>query len=253
MQSIACNNKENGTGAICAFNTIGTVIYAIEYKFPSQVEMNDGYKFIVYETYEKLAGFDGSHMFIDENFIVQKAWHLKSGGLSVVANVWCRDTSNEQLHTQVTINSGPHMKPVIEQIRNHIKKGKSLAQLDERALKKTSNDFGTFAMTYFFDEDLKRNVLGIGSNDKTVGISLFSLYPSFSIYNNPDNQIKFDGFTVYANGDKTQGLNLQQMLTNGVPPIPPTPPSPNKNPSGWIFFVLLGVLILGSIIWFAYA
>jgi hypothetical protein len=41
--------------------------------------------------------------------------------------------------------------------------------------------FGTMAMTYFFDEDLKRNVVGIGSSDPKVGLSVFSANASVSI------------------------------------------------------------------------
>lgn len=56
FESIACNNKSNGTGATCAFNTFGTVIYAADQPFTQPA----GLKATVYETYNKLAGFDGS-------------------------------------------------------------------------------------------------------------------------------------------------------------------------------------------------
>jgi hypothetical protein len=66
---------------------MGTVIYAVELPFN-----NSNLQATVYETYNKLAGFDGDQMFVNEDYIVQRAFNLKNGEVSVEAIVWCRLT-----------------------------------------------------------------------------------------------------------------------------------------------------------------
>jgi len=153
LSNVSCTGKVNKLGVLCAFNTFGTVIYVSEIRYPPSADYS-AVDLTVFEIYEKLAGFDGSDLFIDESYLVQKAWHLKSGGFSLVANVWCRDTHNSDLHTQVSINQGPHMIPVIEKVRAQLLSGKKLANLDRRELKSAANDMGTFAMSYYFNTDL---------------------------------------------------------------------------------------------------
>jgi hypothetical protein len=150
-------------------------------------------------------------MFINEDFIVQNAYNLMNGGISVEAIVWCRATYNynQDVHAQIVINKGDHMKPVLNLVKEHLATGGSLTSIDKKSLKLAASGNGTHAMTFYFDETQGRSMVGIGSNNAADGLLLFSLFASFSIYNDPNKPIDFSKYTISKEGAGGQGINLQ--------------------------------------------
>jgi hypothetical protein len=117
LEAIACNDMSDASGAaigaMCAVNTIGTSLYAVEILFATVDKLNEQYKQtgnvspvnVTFETYEKFPGYDGESMFIDELYIVHRAFSLKSGGgLSAETLIYSRNTKSKYLHTQVEID-----------------------------------------------------------------------------------------------------------------------------------------------------
>lgn len=99
LQSIACNNNSANNGAICVVNTYGTVLIAFQQLFPEALNGRVGEANVTLQMYEKLAGFDGAMLFIDEEFIAHRVFNTKTGGtLTAYANIYSRSSSN-QLHT----------------------------------------------------------------------------------------------------------------------------------------------------------
>ena len=76
LDSISCVLDDTKKGAMCAMNTMGTQIYAIDISFPpkrservlSGLDMIE-LGLIRYETYQKLAGWDGDELFITDKYI----------------------------------------------------------------------------------------------------------------------------------------------------------------------------------------
>lgn len=277
LESISCQNSTVESQAICAVNTIGTVIYVVDIVFPKnradKIRWMRTPRAIKYETYEKFAGFDGHTMFVDEDFLVHRAFSLKSGSLSLVANVYARDYKKAQLHTQIQINQGQADEKLFRRMRAS---GKSYLQI-ERKLMAANKEFGTMAMTYFFEND--RGIVGIGSNDATVGLLLFSLHNSFQVFHPADSNVDFTKWTIVPNGLAiSQGFNLEQMLDNDIPSsssassgssgsesgsetgsgsegssgVDPSEDT-KKNAAWWVFLGILLILVILSVGWFAYA
>ena len=284
LESIACANNGHHDGAHVAINTIGTVLYAFDITFPkTKLEQMGQIRNTInakYETYQKFAGFDGSSMFLDEEFIVHRAFNLKTGGtLTVVADVYARTGKHMNLFSQIQINHGQHSNEVI---RDHIKSGKSLLAFESSQLMLGSN-FGTMAMSYYQEntgtekEPVYKGVVAIGSGVKNTQLDLYYLRNSFSIVNKPTSDTDFTQYTIVTNGGSVaSGFNLEKLL-DGTTPTPTSsssssttgessasqtgsetgsgssPEPTDENSSIWVFLGILILLIVMSVGWFAYA
>jgi hypothetical protein len=88
---------------MCVVNTFGTVLIAFQQLFPEGVSSNEQIGQTRLQMYEKLSGFDGSSLFIDDEFIAHRVFNMKTGGnLTAYANIYSRVSSN-QVHTQIAI------------------------------------------------------------------------------------------------------------------------------------------------------
>ena len=254
LQSIACNNNSANNGAVCAVNTFGTVLIAFQRLFPEQIKSKGNQLTVSLQMYEKLAGFDGAMIFIDDEFIAHRVYNMKTGGnLTAYANIYSR-TSGNQLHTQIAILNSEESN---DTILNSILMGKSLLEIDSM-LAATVN---TRAMSYFYKEDVQKKVVAVGQNDPANPLAFFSLRNSFTVFNKESTD--FTKYSVVINGDTANAYNLDQLLNN-TEPVPTSSSSGGSSSGGssspdvkpasiWVFVGILVVLVILSVAWFAYA
>ena len=110
--------------------------------------------------------------------------------------------------------------------------GKSYLQIEKN--RNLRAELQSMAMTYFYRDDLNRAVVGVGSSDKTVGLSFWSLWNSFSVYNKNTSgaNTDFSAFTIVANGGSAaSGYNLQEMLQEEIPSSSSSSPEPTSSSS----------------------
>lgn len=213
--------------------------------------------------YEKLAGFDGAVLYIDDEFIVHRVFNMKTGGnLTAFANVYSRVSSN-QVHTQIAVvNQAESNNRFLKSLRS----GMSLLEA-EYALGDTVN---TMAVTYFYKQDVDKKVVGVGKSDPANPLSFFSLRTSFTVVYKQGTD--FSQYSVIINGDTVNTLNLDQMLNNSEPVPTSTSSGTSGGSSGtsggssgtsgssgkadpdpiWFIGILL-VLVILSVSWFVYS
>lgn len=264
LDSLSCVLDDTKKGAMCAINTFGTQIYVLDLAFPPNpeqrilnVEERIELGLIRYETYQKMAGWDGDELYITDQYIVQKAWHMSAGGadLAVNALVWQRFPEGDgTVHTSIEINSGAHLSKLFKTIKSRYFAGKKLSFHHPRILN-LGQGFGTTAISSFYDAYYKHTVI-VGTNNSKQPMSYFSI-DDFHVFI-PEEHDDFD-FAVYKlnihGQNYSQGVSIDAMMTGNTPtPTPPGPVPPRKKKlMWWPFVAILVFLALASCCWFFYA
>lgn len=250
LSSIACRLNDRRNGAECAVNTFGTTIYSIDIAFPdnSRRLLNDG--LVKFDTYKKLAAWEGDELFITDQYLVQKAYHMSgTQKLSVDAIVWKRFPEGDgTAHTTIEINSGSQLRGLMDVVQSRFMSGKLLSFENPRLLQ--AETAGSTAVSAFYDSFYGHTVM-VGTSDPYNPMKYFTL-TDLMIYlpamgSSGNTGLDFTVYNINIEGSgAVKTVTVDQMLTGNVP-------NPNKDVKFWPFVLILGLLVIASISCFAYA
>lgn len=224
LRQIAANT--DGTTNFIAASTYGTVIFAIDQvaKTPSTYQ--------VVQTLDKYEDYEGTSLFIDDQFVVQRANRL-TPPVDTSVLVWRTRTRDNTIHTAIDLSGylpGPRGERVSQEV------GKTV----------------DYPITLFTNQN-GDHIVAIGGQSDQFPLAYWEIH-NFGIHI-PENSgdLDFSTLDIVFQGTQSSKVTLDQMLSGTTPGPHPDPVPPGKTFQWWPFMIILGVLILAAIAWFLYA